>query len=319
MQSEEDWDDGDDWDEEYDDSDSSSILDMELGTKLKLAGVFGVVILIIMSSMIFTNFGFYSGAGTVSVLIDVEESLNPEDRTLGAYILATSPSFVSLSTEGDFTISVSGSQVYSGKFELNDEGRGSISLDYSEFFTVNGEYTLSVDIKGTKGSDSVELYKSANSVRGEVPVFDGNYPLSKSENLLINLQFRADETNTFISPWVQGSIKIFHAEEIFDDNEGESYWNNDGNRNFEEVETISFTVAGASINWQYQSGTTDDGVSLWLDPNEFYSDRGSGDYAVIIEFVNELGDDVSSKEGQTFWKWFHICQTKADGSCDGNN
>ena len=81
MQSEEDWDDGDDWDEEYDDSDSSSILDMELGTKLKLAGVFGVVILIIMSSMIFTNFGFYSGAGTVSVLIDVEESLNPEDRT----------------------------------------------------------------------------------------------------------------------------------------------------------------------------------------------------------------------------------------------
>ena len=48
MQSEEDWDDGDDWDEEYDDSDSSSILDMELGTKLKLAGVFGVVILIIM-------------------------------------------------------------------------------------------------------------------------------------------------------------------------------------------------------------------------------------------------------------------------------
>ena len=57
AQSEEDWDDDDDWDEEYDDSDSSSILDMELGTKLKLAGVFGVVILIIMSSMIFTNFG----------------------------------------------------------------------------------------------------------------------------------------------------------------------------------------------------------------------------------------------------------------------
>ena len=50
MQSEEDWDDGDDWDEEYDDSDSSSILDMELGTKLKLAGVFGVVICLLYTS-----------------------------------------------------------------------------------------------------------------------------------------------------------------------------------------------------------------------------------------------------------------------------
>ena len=67
----------------------------------------------------------------------------PEDRTFTFNILATSPSFGSLSTEGDFTISVSGSQVYSGKFELNDEGRGSISLDYSEFFTVNGDYIIS--------------------------------------------------------------------------------------------------------------------------------------------------------------------------------
>ena len=319
MQSEEDWDDGDDWDEDYDDSTSSSILDMDLDTKLKLAGVVGVVLLILMSSMIFTNFGFYSGAGTISVLIDVEEALNPEDRTLGAHILATSPSFGSLSKEGDFTISVAGSQVYSGTFDLNDDGRGSISIDYAEFFTVNGKYTLSVDIKGTQDSDSVELYKSAGSVRGEVPVFDGNYPLSKSENLLINLQFKTDETTSYISPWVQGTIKIYHAEEIFDEGQGENYWNDDGSRNFKEVETITFTVAGTSINWEYQSGTTDNGVSLWLDPSEFYSDQGSGDYAVTIEFTNQLGEDTSIKEGQTFWKWFHLCQTKADGSCDANN
>ncbi|MFL2944366.1 MAG: hypothetical protein ACJZ2J_03415, partial [Candidatus Poseidoniales archaeon] len=94
MQSEEDWDDGDDWDDDdYEDSESSSFLDMELATKMKIAGALGVVLLIIMSSMIFTNFGLYSGADSVSVLIDVEEALNPEDRTLGASILATSPSF----------------------------------------------------------------------------------------------------------------------------------------------------------------------------------------------------------------------------------
>ena len=312
------WDDGEDWEEDYDDSSSSSFLDMDLDTKLKMAGVLGVVLLVVMSSMIFTNFGFYSGAGTVSVLIDVEEALNPEDRTLGAYILATSPSFGMLTKEGDFTISVNGNQVYSGKFDLNDEGRGSISLDYEDFFTINGEYVLEVNIKGTTDSDSVDLYKSASSVRGEVPVFDGNYPLSKSENLLINLQFKAGETTSYISPWVQGTIKIYHADEIFDDDQGESYWDDDGSRNFQVVETITFTVAGTSINWEYQSGTTDNGVSLWLDTSEFYSDGGSGDYAVTIEFTNDLGEDNSIKEGQTFWKWFHICQTEADGSCDGN-
>jgi len=318
MQSEEDWDDDEDWDD-YDDDGSSSFLDMELATKMKLAGAIGIVILLIMSSMIFTNFGFYSGAGTISVLIDVEEALNPEDKTLNAFILATSPTFGMLTSEGDYTISISGSSVYSGNFKLNDEGRGSIAVEYSNFFTVNGIYTLTVDIKGTSDSDTVDLQKIADSVRGEVPVFDGSYPLSKDDNLLINLQFKtSDQFSDYISPWVTGTIKIFHAEEVFDDGEGEEYWNDDGNRDFMEVETILFTVEGASINWQYSSGSTDNGVSLWLDPSEFYTE-GSGDYAITIEFSNDLGEDDSIKNGQTFWKWFHICKTKANGYCDGND
>ena len=59
MQSEEDWDDGEDWDDDYDDSESSSFLDMELATKMKIAGAVGIALLIILSSTIFTNFGFY--------------------------------------------------------------------------------------------------------------------------------------------------------------------------------------------------------------------------------------------------------------------
>ena len=80
MQSEEDWDDGEDWDDDYDDSDSSSILDMELATKMKLAGAVGIALLIILSSTIFTNFGFYSGAGSISVLIDVNEGKDASDN-----------------------------------------------------------------------------------------------------------------------------------------------------------------------------------------------------------------------------------------------
>ena len=47
MQSEEDWDDGEDWDDDYDDSESSSFLDMELATKMKIAGAVGIALLII--------------------------------------------------------------------------------------------------------------------------------------------------------------------------------------------------------------------------------------------------------------------------------
>ena len=72
------------------------------------------------------------------------------------------------------------------------------------------------------------MYKSANSVRGEVPVFDGITPLSKSENLLINLQFRADETNLHLFHLgFTGTITIYFSEELFEEDEDENYWNSD--------------------------------------------------------------------------------------------
>ena len=314
----EDWDD-EEWDDEEWDDDSDSGTKLIVLTNLRIAIGVSLVILLLVSSMIFTNFGFYSGAGTLSVLIDLEEGLNPEDRTLGAHILATSPTFGMLKTEGTYTISIDNTVVYSGKLILNDEGRGSIVLDYSNFFTVNGIYNLQVEIKGNKASDTVDIQKLADNVRGEVPVFDGSYPLGKNENVLVNLQFRTTDTvSDYISPWVTGTMLIYHAEEFFNEDEGEDYWNNDDNRNYEVVESITFIVEGSSINWEYSSGSIDAGVSLWLDPAEFYSEKGSGDYAIELEFTNDLGTDSSVKSGQTFWKWFHICETKANGECNGN-
>ena len=37
---------------------------------------------------------------------------------------------------------------------------------------------------------------------------------------------------------------------------------------------------------------------------------------MVIEFTNDLGSDTSSKEGQSFWKWFHVCEVK-NSECDG--
>ena len=93
MQSaDEEWDD-EDW--EDDDSDFSGF-SLSFGIKPVLVTAF--VVLLLISSMIFTNFGFYYGAGSLSVLIDVNEGKDTSDKDFNFNILATSPIFNLLKT-----------------------------------------------------------------------------------------------------------------------------------------------------------------------------------------------------------------------------
>ena len=78
-----DWGD-DDWEEDYDDD--SVFSGISFGIKPILATAF--VILILICAMVFQNFGFYFGAGNLTVLIDVNEGKDPGDRTLDANIWA---------------------------------------------------------------------------------------------------------------------------------------------------------------------------------------------------------------------------------------
>ena len=75
---EDEWD--EDWEEdEYEESTGSFLSDMSVASKMKMAGGAAFVILLLLSSMIFTNFGFYSGAGNLAVLIVVNEGKDPGD------------------------------------------------------------------------------------------------------------------------------------------------------------------------------------------------------------------------------------------------
>ena len=56
-------------------------------------------------------------------------------------------------------------------------------------------------------------------------------------------------------------------------------------------------------------------LNLILDTEKFYGEEGSGDYTLVFDFTNELGDDTSSKDGRTYWSWFHICETGTNGKC----
>ena len=331
---EEDWDDDEDWDEDYDDSDSSSVLDMELATKMKLAGAVGIALLIILSSTIFTNFGFYSGAGSISVLIDVNEGKDANDNTFTFNILATSPAFGKLAKEGEYTITnvpnsvdYSGGSIsaFSGSFEVDGDGRGSVSIAYSDLFKMNGKYNLEVELGSQKATDSVILNKYSDSVVADLIEFDGSKPLDRDDGVITNMHFSSEvidnpdsnlDTPIIIIPSVTGTITIYFSEELFEEGKGEDHWDSDNDRALDIVETIQFSYFGDQMSVVYESGASEEGPNFnpfIFDTSEFYGN--SGDYAIVIEFTNDLGSDVTAKQGQSNWKWFHICDTKSDGTC----
>jgi hypothetical protein len=261
MQSaDEEWED-EDWDD-YDDD--SGFLGISFGIKPILVTAF--VVLLLLSSMIFTNFGFYFGAGSLSVLIDVNEGKDPGDRTFNANILATSPTFGMLSKEGEYSIHFDGAKQTSGKFEINDEGRGSFDVDYENFFVSNGEYVLKTELGGQTSNDKVGIYRIADSLRAEVVSFDGvtdnseaGYPIDKDSSINLNMQFTSESFGTctgakdangnnlnpqpetksdceidngiwrssYVNPWVTGTAKVYHHEQPFNEDQGEDYWDDD--------------------------------------------------------------------------------------------
>tara|TARA_B100000029_G_C17407019_1_gene899291 strand:- start:147 stop:1067 length:921 start_codon:yes stop_codon:yes gene_type:complete len=296
------------------------------------------VVLFFLCSMIFTNFGFYSGAGSLSVLIDVNEGKDANDDTFSFNMLATSPSLGMLEKEGSYTIKVIPSSVdYSGgaieaakgSFTLNDEGRGAVSIPYSDLFTMNGNYVVTVEVGSQKDTDSVFLNKFAESSEISMVLFDGSEPIDKDDDLVTNLFFFSEvmsqdegsDRSITVVPSASGTITIYHSEEVFAKDKEEDYWDTDGSRTPEAVEIIDFIYSGDTLKLTYDSNNYEDGASfnpIIFDIEEFYDVRGSGDYSFTIEFSNDLGNDNSVKNGQSNWKWFHICEVKNNGECDGN-
>lgn len=333
MQSgaEEEWDD-EDW--EDDDSGSSFISDMSVGSKMKLAGAGALVLVILIFTMVSQNYGFYYGAGSLTVLIDVNEGKDPGDRTFNANIWATSPAFGMLAKEGSYTITFNGANQASDNFDLSAEGRASISVDYESFFVTNGAYTLNVEIGSQTSSNSVTIDRFADSVSGSVSNFDGEYPLDKDSPVIINMQFTAANSEVgYINPWVSGTVKVYHYENAFNEGQGENYWNDDSERgntagNWNLVNTIQLDVNSDAGSYSYSSGGTTDfyaveippyNLNLIIDVDKFYDEEGSGDYTLVFDFSNDFGEDTSSKDGRSSWKWFHLCETKDNGECKNND
>tara|TARA_B100000579_G_scaffold433887_1_gene453544 strand:- start:703 stop:1719 length:1017 start_codon:yes stop_codon:yes gene_type:complete len=328
-------------DEEWEDEDDSSFFSgVSVASRMKAGGIAAIVVLLLLCSMIFTNFGFYSGAGSLSVLIDVNEGKDPGDRIFNANVLATSPTFGMLANEGEYSILFGGSTQVSGKFDVNDEGRGSFEVDYENFFVSNGEYTLKTKLGSQESTDRVTLNRMADSLSAEVVSFDGVtedteavYPIDKDSTINLNMQFTAsDSTINFINPWVTGTAKVYHYEQPFNEDQGKNYWDDDSEHGGSAesgtlVDTITFDIDSSGGTYRYSSGENVNfdeiqvgqvSLSLRLDPSQFYGEEGSGDYTVVFDFTNDFGSDTSSFDGRTYWAWFHVCETGSNGKCSGN-
>ena len=338
MQSaDEEWD-----DEEWEDEDDSSFFSgISVASRMKAGGLTAFVVLLLLCSMIFTNFGFYSGAGSLSVLIDVNEGKDPGDRTFNANVLATSPTFGMLAKEGEFSIHFNGAKQTSGTFEINDEGRGSFDVDYEDFFVSNGEYVLKTSLGSQESTDRVTLDRLADNLKAEVVSFDGVtddsqavYPIDKDASINLNMQFTSsDSTVNFVNPWVTGTAKVYHHNQPFNEDQGEDYWDDDSEHGGSAeqgnlVDTITIDIDSSGGTYTYSSGDRVNfdeiqvgqvSLSLRLDPSQFYNEEGSGDYTVVFDFTNDFGSDTSSFDGRTYWAWFHVCETKSNGKCDGSN
>ena len=328
-------------DEDWEDYDDDSGANFPLITNMRMAIGVTIVILLLLCSAIFTNFGFYSGAGSLRVLIDVNEGKDASDEIFTFNIFATSPSFGMLAKEGSYIVTVTPSsadytggaiKAAQGSFSLAGDGRSTVSILYSDLFTMNGNYVVAVELGSQKHTDSVILNKFAESSVIDLILFDGSEPIDKDGGLVTNLHFFSElitqegsssgESIT-IAPLVTGTITLYHSEEVFDDDKGEEYWDTDGSRSPVSVEVMDFVYSGDTLKFTYDSGNFEDGPSfnpIIFDISEFYDEEGSGDYAFSVEFTNNLGTDNSPKYGQSLWKWFHVCEVKSNDNseCVGN-
>ena len=331
----------DEWDDDWEeDSDSSFFSGTSVASRMKIGVFAAIIVLLLLSSMIFTNFGFYSGAGSLNILIDVNEGKDPGDRTLNANVLATSPAFGILAKEGTYSIYFDGIKQTSGTFEINDEGRGSFDIDYEKFYVSNGEYLLKAELGSQESTDRVVLNRIADDLRAEVVSFDGVtdntdavYPIDKDSSINLNMQFTASDASVnYVNPWVSGTAKIYHHEQPFNEEQGKDYWDDDSEHggspdNGVLVDTIDIDITSSGGYYTYSSGEKVNfdeiqvgqvSLSLRLDPSQFYDEEGSGDYTLVFEFTNDFGSDTSSFDGRTYWAWFHVCETGSDGKCQGD-
>jgi hypothetical protein len=195
-----------------------------------------------------------------------------------------------LSTEGEYSIHFNGAKQTSGKFEINDQGRGSFDVDYENFFVSNGEYILKTAVGSQESTDSVIIDRMADSLRAEVVSFDGvtdnseaGYPIDKDSSINLNMQFTSEsfgsctkseytsksdcETDdgiwrfSYVNPWVTGTAKVYHHEQPFNEDQGKDYWDDDSDHGGSAeqgylVETISFDIDSNGGTSSYSSGAS---------------------------------------------------------------
>ena len=321
MTPDEEWDD-EEWEDDYDET----ILGLSPRVFKLSSAVTVLVVLMLVLSVVLTSFGFYSGVANLKVMIDVEEHYSSDDVILNAEVMGNSPFFGSLESEGNYEVVYDGEVRTTGKVDLGDDGRSSISVPYEDFFVDNGVYTLTVRFGDEQASDSVELNMVAKTVTCTIffighDICDGDG--GSCEPVLTTITFGSSEdllASKSVASTGNGKIEIYFYENnapTENEKNNEAYWNNDNSRpsdDWELVHTITFATGINSGYWQYDGGSPNEfafsNYQMALD-TDYFRQNQDGDYTLLVSYNNTYvseveGADLEQKDGRSDWRWFFL-------------
>ena len=194
---------------------------------------------------------------------------------------------------------------------------GSFGSEKYQKREIGAEIASVLGFSAIKNNDKVGLVLFSDDVIKYIPPKKGKSHILRVIREL--LYAKSEGKGTSISKALDFVMKVSKRKSVvflLSDFIDEDYWDSDNDREPEVVETIQFSYFGDQMSVIYESGATEEGPNFnpfIFETSEFYGD--SGDYAIVIEFTNDLGSDVTEKQGQSNWKWFHICNTNSDGTC----
>lgn len=219
----------------------------------------------------------------VNVAIDPNTGSGPEENQL-RFTVETSRSYISRNEvfTGHYFIGHENATVYQESFQVPENGKAAVALNFTRFYRDNGLYTVRVIVEGTSGTDRVELIRT---VHGLDPVLIDLY-----DSFRLGLGMRPTDDpddDRVVTTIGHGSASFYYVEQGNDTSDA---------GNWELVERVTFIINLGQLEYVIASDGQTGEVYIDLD-REYLTqesegqDRPAGHYATRVAFLNDFSQD----------------------------
>jgi len=282
-------------DDEYDDEEEEYLF----GTIPRTPGLIAiaavsVALILIIAALVSSSFGFVGGIDSMNVTIQGSEGqIYPFlDENLDIEAQANPPAFGrNANGNGDLVIHFDDGindvqEVYTGDFKFNN-GRGSRSVPYEEFYVDNGEYRAEIIYEGVSESATIVLKRTAH----DMVIVQTAFTMYDREQVLYKISLLPDEgedstADVLYTPG-EGYIQVYYVDdeaEQDDDQKWEKVWNISIVTDFEGFE---YTFPGDDT----QNLSSNEGYQIIFDAVDLLDEKevDEGYFSIEVGFVNKYG------------------------------